>query len=78
MYRLCGLRLKPNFRVRLTADKNFYLFLTVEKMHIFAIFTEKHLQPNGCSGTNFTATVNCTNPSTEIESEIIQTQIIGK
>ena len=33
--------------------------------------------PNGCSDTNFTATIKCTNPKTEIQSEMNETQIIG-
>lgn len=37
---------------------------------------EKYLPSCGCSGTNFMATVNGTNPKPEIEIEIIETQII--
>ena len=40
MYRACGLWLSPNFGEQLTAEKNFYLRLTVEKMHALAVFTE--------------------------------------
>ena len=77
MYKVCGLLLDPNFGVRLTADRNFYLRLTVEKMHAFAVLTEKCLWSYGRGGTKFTATVNCTNPKTEIQIEIIETQITG-
>ena len=42
-------------------------------MHVIAVFTEKYLQSYGCSGTNFTATVNCRNLKTEIQIEIIET-----
>ena len=51
--------------------------LTVEKMHVFVVFTEKYLRSYGCSGTNFTATVNCTNPKIKTQTEIIETQITG-
>ena len=34
-------------------------------MGAFAVFAEKYLRPYGCSGTNFTAAVNFTNPKTE-------------
>ena len=61
MYSVYGLRLDPNFGVRLQTDQNFYLRLTVEKMNAFAAFTEKYLQSYGCSGTNFTIAVNCRN-----------------
>ena len=77
MYMVCGVRLGQNFGVRLTADKNFYLQLTVDKTYAFAVFAEKYLWSYSCSGTNFAATVNCTNPKTEIQIEIIETQIIG-
>ena len=46
-------------------------------MYAFAVFTEKYLQAYGCCDTTFTATVNCTNPKTEIQIEIIETEIIG-
>ena len=39
MYRVCGLQLGPNFVVRLATSKNFYLRLTVEKMHVLAVLT---------------------------------------
>ena len=75
IYRVYGLRLGSNFVVRLASDKNFYLRLTAEKLHVFAIFNDKYLQPYGCSDTNVTATVNCTNPKTETLREIIGIQI---
>ena len=75
MCRVCSLRLDPNFGLRQTADNNFYLWLTVEKVHAFAVFTEKYLRSYGCSGTNFMAVINCTNPKTEIQIEIIETEI---
>ena len=59
MYRVCVLRMHPKFGLRLTPDKNFYLQLTVEKMHAC------------CSDTNFTAMVNYKNSETEIQTEII-------
>ena len=59
--------------MRPAADKNFYLRLTVEKMHAFAVFSDKYLRSYGCSDTNFTAGIKCTNPKTEI----VETQIIG-
>ena len=63
--------------MRVAAGKNFYLRLTVEKMHAFAVFNDKYLRSNGCSDTNFTATIKCTNLKTEIQSEMNKTQIIG-
>ena len=77
MYRVCGLRLGPNFVLRLVTEKNFYLRLTFEKMHAFVVFKDKYLRPYGCSNTNVMATVNCTNSKTEILSEIIEIQMIG-
>ena len=62
--------------MRPAADKKFYLRLTINKMHAFAVLTEKYLRPYGWSGTNFTAAVSCTTPNTEIPSEIIETEII--
>ena len=76
MYRVFDLLLGPNFVVRLAAGKNFYLRLMVEKIHAFAVFNDKYLPPCCCSYTNFTATVNCTNSKTEMQSEIIEIQII--
>ena len=72
MYRVCGLWLGPNFAVRLVADKNFYLRLTVEEKYAFAVFSNEYLQPYGCNDTTFTAAVNCTNSKTQIISEIIE------
>ena len=43
VYRVCGLRLGPNFGVRPTTGKNSYLSLTVKKMVALTIFTEKYL-----------------------------------
>ena len=37
MYSVCKLRLSPNFGMPLTAEKNSYLRLTVEKMHIMRL-----------------------------------------
>ena len=53
MYGVFGLRLGPNFVVRLAADKNFCLQLTVEKMQAFAVFNDRNLWPYGCSDTYF-------------------------
>ena len=78
MYRVCGLQFGPYFGVRLTADKNFYLQLTVEKIYAFAVFTKKYLRSYVCNGTNFMASVNCTNTKTELIIEIIETKIIGR
>ena len=61
MYKVCGLPLGPYFVVQLTAEKNFYLRLTIEKMRPFAVFTEKYLGSYGCKGTIFTATLNYRN-----------------
>ena len=72
---LFGLRLGPNFVVRLAAEKNFYLQLTVEKKHAFAFFNNKYLWPHGYSNRNLTTAVNSTNPKTEILSKIIEMQI---
>lgn len=76
MYRFYGLRLGPNFWVRAATDKNFYLLLTVEKIYAFAVFTEKYLQPYGYSDINFTAAVNWTSSKTEMQTKIIEVQII--
>ena len=73
MYRVCGLRLSLNFVVRLAAENNFYLRLTIA----FAVFKDKYLRPYGCRNKNFTVTVNCTNPKTEILSGIMEIKIIG-
>ena len=77
MYRVCGLRLSLNFVVRLAAENNFYLRLTIEKMYAFAVFKDKYLRPYGCRNKNFTVTVNCTNPKNEILSGIMEIKIIG-
>ena len=77
MHRIYGLWLGSNFAVRPAADKNFYLSLTVEKMYAFAVFNDKYLRSYDCSDTNFTAEIKCTNSKTEIQSEIVETQIIG-
>ena len=61
------------YRVRMTAGKNFYLRLTVEKVHAFAVFMERYLRSYGCNNTNFTAAVSCTNSRNEIQTEIIKT-----
>ena len=58
MYRVFGLRLGPNFGVWPAADKNLYLWLTVEKILALADFTKKYLRSYGCAATNFTAAVN--------------------
>ena len=67
MYRVFGLRLGPNFVMRLVMDKNIYLPLTVEKMHAFADFNDDYLHPHGCGDANSTATVNCINSKIEIK-----------
>ena len=77
MCRICILQLGSNFVVWLAADKNFYLRLTVKRIYAFAVFRNKYLRPFGCSNPNFSAKVKCTNAKTEIQSEIIETQIIG-
>ena len=69
--RVCGLWLCPNLEVRLRGDENVSLPLKAEKMHAFDIFTEKYLQWYGCSGTNFTVTVNGINSKTRIQIETI-------
>lgn len=57
-------------------DNNYYLRLTVEKVRVFLVFTNKHLLPDNYRRTNFAAAVNCTNPKNKVKSEIIETQII--
>ena len=57
--------------------KNFYLRLTVEKMHAFTVFNNFDLRPCSCSDRAYTATVNCANPKTETLSEMIEIKIIG-
>ena len=66
IYRVCSLRLGPNFVVQLAVDKKFYLRSTFEKMQAFSVFSNKYLQSYGCSDSNFTATVNCTNLKSQI------------
>ena len=53
-----------------------YLRLTVEEIRAFEVFTNKILELWGCSGSNVTATVNCTNPKAEATSESIETKTI--
>ena len=74
IYRVCGLRLGPNFGVQPATGKNFYLRLTVEKMCAFTVFTQKYLRSYGYNDTIFTTAVNCTNQKTEAESKIIEIQ----
>ena len=75
MYRVYCLRLSLNLRMQPAAGKNFHLQLTNEKMRAFETFTEKYLRRYDCNGNDFTATLNCVNPKTEIRSEIIETKI---
>ena len=58
MYKVCGLRLGPNFVVRLAADKNFLFAVCGREKSLFAVFSDKYLRSYGCSDTNFTAMVN--------------------
>ena len=44
MFRDYGLQQGPNSGMQPAGDKNFYLWLTVEKMRAFATFTMKYLQ----------------------------------
>ena len=46
-------------------------------MHAFTVLTEKYLHPNGYNGTTFTVVVNCRNPKTGIQIEIIEIQKTG-
>ena len=68
------LLLGPNFGVRLATDKTFCLQLMVDRIRAFVVFNEKYLRSYGCSDTNFTAAVNCTNLKTEIKSTLIELQ----
>lgn len=77
MYRVLGLRLGPIVVVRLAAAKNFCLQLTAEKIRALAVFEDKYLQLYGCSDWNVTATATCTNPETEVQSGIVEIQIVG-
>ena len=72
MYRVCNFRMDPNLVVRLAADKNFYLRLTVENAHAFEIFNYKYLRPYLCNDTNFLAVIKCAISKTEIQSEILK------
>ena len=45
-------------------------------MGAFGVFTEKYLCPYGWRGSKFMAVANYTNPSTEIQSNVIETQIV--
>ena len=56
--RICSVRLGPNFEVHPVVDKNSNFWLTFKKMHAFAVFPEKYLEPCVFRGTNFTAAVN--------------------
>ena len=47
MYRVCGLRLGPKFRIYPAAERNLYLRLEAEKIRSFAAFTKKYLGPHG-------------------------------
>ena len=66
----------PDFEARPAAGKNFYLRWTVEKMYALLVFTEKCLRPSICSDSNFMAVVNCTDPKHEMQSKIIEIEII--
>ena len=59
--------------MRPAAGIKLYLRLTVEKIHTFATFTEKHLWSYGCLDTNFTAAVKFADA--QIEIQIIEIQI---
>ena len=72
MHRVYGLRISPNFEVQLATDKNFYLRLTVEKMHAYAVLNDKCLQSYGCSDNNSTATIKCTNPKIETKAKLLK------
>ena len=47
MYRVFGLWLGPKFGMQPAAEKNLYLWLAVEKLRAFAVFTKKYLRPQG-------------------------------
>ena len=76
MYRVFSLRLEPNLAVRPVSGNKFYLRLTIEKMHLFAVFTKKYLRPYDCSVINFTAAMNFANPKTETQSQINEIEIV--
>ena len=73
MYKVCSLRLGPNFGIRPAAGKNFSLWLTFEKMRAFAVFNDKYLRPWGSRSTISMTEVNCKNRKTKIKSKIIKT-----
>ena len=54
----------------------YYLQLTVEKIPLLAVFTNKYLWPCRCSGTFFTALTNCEISKAKIKREIMKIQII--
>ena len=72
----CGLWQDLNTGVQPAADKKFYLRLTIDKMHVFVDFTDKYLQSYGYSATNFRFAINCSNPNAEVQSKIIEIDII--
>ena len=72
MYRVCSLSLSPKSELWPTADKEFSLKQTIEKMCVFVVLTIAYLRLLGDSVTNFAATVNCKNQKTEISSETIE------
>ena len=41
-------------------------------MHAFAVFSDKYLRPCGCSDTVFTATVNYSNPESQILNKLLK------
>ena len=45
----CKTENEANFVVRLAADNNLYLQLTVEKMHVLGLFSDKYSRPYRCS-----------------------------
>ena len=62
--------------MRPAAGIKLYLRLTVEKIHTFATFTEKHLWSYGCLDTNFMAAVKFADAQIEIQSQISEIEII--
>lgn len=75
MHRVYSSWLGPNFGVQPAAKNDFYLRLSIEKMRVFSVFTDKYLRPCGCSSPNFTAMVYYKNPKIEIKSETFKIQI---
>ena len=61
------------FYIEILFDIEFdsHLWLTIERMHAFAVFTGKYIRPYRCTSTNFTTTVNYANPKTAMQNEII-------